>query len=112
YPNAWLLDALQEWSIVISNNWTRSLNQPIKINSDWRVALAPLIAGSPVWSDAVNGTLSLDAVVDSPILIKELGEFSGNVKINIKAADGKLELFHLKGAMNVGQVVMPETLQA
>jgi len=123
YPNEWWITYLKTWGLQLaapaSEQKTITLNSPapsISLNTEWRLALAPLINLSKTASTsdrikALSGRWFLDAKIPNPVIIVNRGEFFGNINIDLDVSSGQLNRYALTADVTAQHLIVPNALQ-
>lgn len=116
YLDSWWEPYLKTWNINI-NSQTSALENSgqskLSLQSDWQLAVTPLL-NLPATADAVQkkksitGNLFLNAQIPVPLKIFNLGEFSGQTKIDLEINAGQLNRYAVVADINADHLVIPD----
>ncbi len=127
YPDAWWLNYLSQWNIQLAKKTnaqaataadSEKTNIPtVSLKNTWQLAVTPLLkvpsaATTAEWKKALTGNLLLDTKITAPIIIVNLGEFSGQANIALDIIAGQLNHYELVAEVDAKHLVIPENLQA
>lgn len=104
-------------------SWLQAINDPLKSNISWQLALAPLLelVNQPVsdnsfldsvrtWPTYLAGNLAGELDLSSPVPLARFGDLSGQAQIQADFNDGKLAHYKLAADLNVATPVLPQIL--
>jgi hypothetical protein len=88
----------------------------ISLKTEWKLALTPLInlpktANASDGIKALTGNWSLAAKIPEPLLLAKLGEFSGDVNLDLDISAGKLNRYALVADLTAKEFAIPNALQ-
>lgn len=117
-PDERWLGFLKIWGIQYAQKSIapKSTSPNISLETKWKLALTPLISlpKTASASDAIKaltGNWILAAKVPKSLVLANLGEFSGDVNLDLDISAGKLNRYALAADVAVEQLVVPDTLK-
>lgn len=118
YPNEWWGAYFNSRNIQLGtqahNQETAASN--INMDTEWELALTPLInlpktASTSEWIKALSGRLLLDAKIPAPLSIQNIGDFSGNINLDVDISAGHLNRYTFIADITANNLVVPNEFQ-
>jgi len=117
-PDERWLGFLKIWGIQYAQKSIeqKATSPNISLETEWKLALTPIIslpktAGASDALKVLTGKWMLTAKIPKPLVLANLGEFSGDVNLDLDISAGKLNRYALAADVAVEGLVVPDALK-